>query len=119
MNNSVFSNPRLFVDDTCLILQDKSLCQLQKKKKNNHLNQIFKWMMTNKLTLNLCKSNIILIQPKNLNSKVKFSTIPFNFVLDIFMVNSSKCLGILLEYSLTFEPHIKILINKLSKPVGI
>ena len=44
-------------------------------------------MMADKLTLNLFKSNMILIQPKNLKNKVKSSTITSSFVLEISMVN--------------------------------
>ena len=74
-----------------------------------------KWMMANKLTLNLSKSNIILIQPKNLNNKVKFSFKTSNFVPEISTVNNSKYryLGVLLDNSLTLEPHNKVLTNTL------
>ena len=44
-------------------------------------------MMADKLTLNLSKSNMILIQPKNLKNKVKSSTIISSFVPEIYMVN--------------------------------
>ena len=39
--------------------------------------------MANKLTLNLSKLNMLLIQPKNLNNKVNFSTVISNFVPEI------------------------------------
>ena len=52
-------NPRLFADDTCLILQDKHLSALNTKI-NNELNAINEWIVANKLTLNLSKANIII-----------------------------------------------------------
>ena len=58
---------------------------------------------------------MILIKPKNLNNKVNSSTIISNFVPETCTVNSSKYLGVLLDNSLTFEPHIKMLTNKLAK----
>ena len=73
INNSI-SSTRLFADDACLILQDKSLCQFNKKI-ITEIESLNKWMMANKLTLNLSKSKMIIIQSKNLNNKVKFSTI--------------------------------------------
>ena len=54
-----------------------------------------------KLTLNLSKSNMILIQPKNLNNKVKSSAITSNFVPEISTINSLKYLGVLLDNSST------------------
>ena len=50
--------------------------------------------MANKFTFNLSKLNIILIQLKNLNNKVKFSAITSNFVPEISTVNSLKYLGV-------------------------
>ena len=75
--------------------------------------------MANKLTLNLSKSNMILIKPKNFNNKVKASNTTSNFVPKISTVNSSKYIGVLLYNYFTFEQRIKMLTNKLSKTVGI
>ena len=53
-------------------------------------------MVVNKLTLNLSQLNMILIQPKNLNNKVKSNvTITLNFVPKISTVISSKYLRVL------------------------
>ena len=76
-------------------------------------------MMANKLTQNLFKLNMILIQPKNLNNKVKPNIITYNFVTKISTVNSSKYLIILFDNSLMFKPQIKMLTNKLSKTFEI
>ena len=58
-NNSISFSPRLFADDTCLILQDKSLCQLSKKITTG-VESLNKWMMANKVTLNLSNINMYL-----------------------------------------------------------
>ena len=47
-------------------------------------------MMANKLSLNFSKSNMILIQTKNLYNKVKSSPVTLT-------VNTSKYLGVLLD----------------------
>ena len=57
---STSCNRRLFADDTCLIFQEKHLSALNTKI-NNELNAINKWIVANKLTLNLSKSNIITV----------------------------------------------------------
>ena len=76
--------------------------------------------MADKLTLNWSKLNMILIQPKNLKNKIKSSpTYTSNFVPKFSTINSLKYLGVLLDNSLKFEPHIKMLTSKLSKKVGI
>ena len=60
LHDLFFWFPRLFADDTCLILQDKHLSDL-KTKINNELNAINKWIIAYKLSLNLSKSNIIIV----------------------------------------------------------
>ena len=60
--------PRLFADDTCLIIKEKHLNNLHEKM-TGKISSLNKWMIANKLTLNSSKSNLILIQPKN-NSHV-------------------------------------------------
>ena len=67
----------------------------------------------------LSKSNMISIQQKNLNNKIKSSTIKSNFVSEISIVNSSTYLCVLLDNYLMFEPHSKMLTKKLSKAIGI
>ena len=49
--NSTNSAPRLHTDDTCLILQDDSISNLKHDIKE--INAVNKWMIANKLTLNM------------------------------------------------------------------
>ena len=64
INSSTSDCPKLFADDTCLILQDNTLNHLYNKVSSEILS-INKWLVANKLTLNLEKSNVIIINPKN------------------------------------------------------
>ena len=68
--NCTSSTPRLFADDTCLILQHKNLADLNVKI-NTEIKAIENYMNANKLTLNISKSNVIAI---NSNSKNNYLT---------------------------------------------
>ena len=107
--------PRLYADDTCLILQDESISNLIYKIKGE-INAVNKWMIANKLTLNTSKSNVIII---NSNKNGKSSKNCYNDVLPITIVKNAKYLGVTFDESLSFDCHIKNLIKKLSRSVGI
>ena len=64
INSSTSDCPKLFADDTCVILQDSTLNHLYNKV-SSEISSVDKWMVANKLTLNLEKSNVIIINPKN------------------------------------------------------
>ena len=77
-------------------------------------------MIAIKLTLNLSKSNLILIQPKSRGHRDNLSLISSPFDSNLSSVSMSKYLGFIFDYnSLSFEPHINNLARKLSKAVGI
>ena len=113
------TNPRLFVDDTCLVLNDKKLENLQTKIRTE-VTKISKWLIANKLKLNLSKSNVMIIDPIKLKY-LKNSCSDFTKLANIDMenVNLGKYLGITLDKDLSFKFHINNLITKLSRSVGI
>ena len=78
-------------------------------------------MIANKLTLNLSKSNLILIQTKSRGHRpnLPVSLILSPFVSNLPSVSMSKYLGLICDNSLSFEPHINNLARKLSKGLGI
>ena len=118
ISTSVFCTPRLFADDTCLIVDDKNINDLHKKI-TTEITSLNKWMIANKLTLNLSKSNLILIQPKSRGHRTNLSLMLSSFVSNLASVSMSKYLGLIFDNSLSFEPHINNLARKLSKAVGI
>ena len=75
-----------------------------------------KWMITNKLTLNISKSNAIII---NSNKNGKSSKNCYNEALRIMIVKNAEYLGFTFDKSLSFDCHIKNLIKRLSRSVGI
>ena len=109
----------MFADDTCLIVDDKNINDLHKKI-TTKITSLNKWMIANKLTLNLSKSNLILIQPKSRGGhRTNLSLISSPTVSNLPSVSMSKYLGFIFDNSLSFEPHINNLARKLSKAVGI
>ena len=61
--NSACSLPRLFADDTCLILNSNIIPCLETKM-NHDLQKVFQWCMANRISLNPTKSNYLIIPPK-------------------------------------------------------
>ena len=111
ISSSTNSAPRLYADiDTCLILQDDNISNLKYKIKGE-INAVNKWMIANKLTLNMSKSNVIII---NSNKNGKSSKNCYNEVLSIMIVKNAKYLGVTFDESLSFDCHIKNLIKRLS-----
>ena len=60
--NATDSLPRLFADDTCLILSHPSFAQLEKNI-NQDLANVSRWAKTNKLTINPTKSHLLVVSP--------------------------------------------------------
>ena len=107
--NCIASSPKLFADDTYLILADPSVQHL-KTKISEKLQSIINWVNANKLMLNFGKSNIIIVHPKsNVNQLPDF----YNSSDELQVPGNSN------DKNLSFLSHIKKLENKLSKSVGI
>ena len=77
--NSVKCTPRLFADDTCLLVEAPSITILENQLKDD-LNNICNWISANNLTLNSKKSQLLIIAPN-----LKFSN-----VVSIFKVQPVK-----------------------------
>ena len=108
--------PRLFADDTCLIISHENVVTLQDKM-NMEVKKLHNWCNANKLTINPSKSNAILISPKlytqitNVNITVDNSPITIS--------KNAKYLGVMIDSKLNFQNHSKIIKGKLSRGVGI
>ena len=120
INSVSQSAPRLYADDTCLILQHENISGLKKIVKEE-ICAVNNWMIANKLTLNMSKSNVILINAKNNKMCSLLTSEPLdNAVLPEFLITKcAKYLGVTLDNSLSFKLHIDKLTKKLSLSVGI
>ncbi len=109
-------NFHLFADDTSIFHADKDLNKLESTI-NKELTSVSDWLIANKLTLNLSKSNFLLIHPrqKTLRRKIELK---LNNEL-IREVEEVKYLGVLIDKHLNWKPQIQNLNTKISKGIGI
>jgi exonuclease III len=106
----------LFADDSNLILNGKSLQELE-----NQINQdipiLTAWLQTNRLSLNLKKTHVMIFGRKTEGRENSLDIFIEGTKIDI--VTQTKFLGIILENSLSWKPHLMYLSKKVSKTIGI
>ena len=114
--NAINSTPRLFADNTCLILRQSSLSALEKAC-SDELIQLKNWCNANKIQINPNKSCILHLPPKQNIPPLTFQ-IPYD---NSFIVDSICCkyIGILIDNKLNFKQHIQLVESKIAKSVGI
>ena len=110
----------LFADDTNILFKGPNMEQLVIDINDNMI-KIKNWFRLNKLSLNVGKTNYMLLGPKSDN--VKFSnnitsSISIDTVL-ITRVKSTKFLGVIIDEKLTWSKHIHYVTSKISKTNGI
>ena len=105
--NCTSSTSKLFADDTCPILQHNNLADLNVKI-STEIKAIEKYMIANKLTLNISKSNVIVINSNSKNNNLTTDVIASKLLL----VQNAKYLGVLFDNSLSFKNHIALLEKK-------
>ena len=77
------------------------------------------WCCANKLTVNLSKSNVLVISPKLIHDFTEQLTVCYNS-FQILSVKSAKYLGvIIIDNKINFYEHIKVLECKIARSVGI
>ena len=90
----------LFADDTSTYFSDKDLTLIEKTY-NEELKKVSRWLVANKLSLNVSKSNMILFKPNN--SKTNKC---INLQINNERVNekeNTKYLGIFLDQKLSWK----------------
>ena len=97
--NAITCKPRLFADDTCLILRNLSPSDLELNC-NTELQNLNKWCIANKLLINPQKLAAIIIPPK-FNTPVPLINMSYDNSL-ISCYNSHKYLGITVDDKLNF-----------------
>lgn len=105
----------LFADDTNIFIKGRDINELQNIL-NQELEHVANWIKSNKLTLNISKTNYMISHPTmtdtpNLN--IKFDNLVIN------QVNETKFLGITIDKSLKWKSHIDSLKSKLCKVSGV
>ena len=102
----------LFADDTSIYFDSDNLFNLQKIV-NRELKKVRKWLEANRLALNIDKTNYVIFHSPTNNVRIKLGSKP------ISRVNSIKYLGVLIDSTLSWKPHIVELSKKLARTSGI
>ena len=106
----------LFADDTSIFFSHNKLEELESIV-NNELAKVSDWLIANKLTLNVDKSNFIIISSAKKTSPHKVALTINNSPL--IEKDSIKYLGVLIDKNLTWKQQIKQVNIKISKGIGI
>ena len=105
----------LYADDTTVYLQGNNLLNL-KHTMNVELTKIYNWVICNKLTLNLNKTNYMITSP--LLTLPITTSININNI-ELTEVKQFKFLGVYIDNKLKWSQHIDIIKSKLSILTGI
>ena len=111
------STVNIYADDTTQDVSDKSLDVIEKKLQDDLLNSI-EWMQKNKLTINLKKTQCMLIgtSQKLLKCRKLCVNVGENFLEN---VNCAKLLGVYIDECLAWSHHTDVLCKKLSQKLGV
>ena len=106
----------LFSDDTNIYLQSDSPEQLEYDV-NNELKKLHSWLIVNRLSLNLDKTNFVIFHPYDKPMKHKI-TLKFNKKA-ISQKSAIKYLGVMVDSTLTWHAHVDLTSKKISRAIGL
>ena len=113
-----YATVRMYADDTNMTFTACSIPELQHDM-NMDLQFLQNWLIANRLTLNVLKTEFMLI-----GSRQRIATLTQELDLSINgislkRVNSSKCLGVEIDEFLTWDAHIASISRKVSSGIGV
>ena len=106
----------LFADDTNMYFEHKSLSKLEHII-NKELRKINDWLIINRLSLNIQKTNFVVFHPYNKPLKNKITLIFGRNAIKESL--SIKYLGLLIDSTLSWKSHCDKLSNRISRATGI
>ena len=122
MLQKMLKHLKKFADDTHMLSADRNL-KLHETTVNAELSNVYDWLIANKLSLNIKKSNFVIFRPrqKKLNYEVNLKVIDSqtNTYISLERKNYVKYLGVLIDETLSWKYHIIHLASKISKTIGI
>ena len=112
-----FSQPRMYADDTSLTFASVDLKHIDDCL-NYDLNRVYIWLSANKLTLNLTKTEFMLVASRQKLST--FSVIPSFSINDhpVKQVSSVKSLGVHIDQNMSWDCHIQNICKKIASTLG-
>lgn len=111
------SNARMFADDTNITTTSKSITKLIQFV-NSDLNNISEWLLANKLSLNVTKTEQMFIASDDSLNKISDSAIIYLGNKQLKRVRKSKSLGICIDERLSWTDHIDSVSKKVSSAIG-
>ena len=122
MLQKMLKHLKKFADDTHMLHADRNLKFLETTV-NAELSNVYDWLIANKLSLNIKKSNFVIFRPrqKKLNYEVNLKVIDYqtNTYISLERKNYVKYLGVLIDETLSWKYHIIHLASKISKTIGV
>jgi hypothetical protein len=114
------SNIRLFADDSNMFVIANDLKVLFSIA-NVTLRSIYQWLVCNKLTINLDKTNYMIFKPStSINSAISKLNLSVNINnISLARTSSIKYLGVWLDENLSWDIHVAELLKKLKCLIGI
>ena len=107
----------MYADDTSLLC---CLEDIQSPHKEHTLNQelqkVYKWLMANKLKLNIAKTKYMIFSKRNKNINPIYLNINNNVIEHVHQFNF---LGLHLNSKLTWNIHIEEIYKKISRTIGV
>ena len=107
----------MYADDTSQSVRDKSIDSLEMKMTED-LQCTIQWMRENKLSLNLSKTQCMLIGSAQKLAKCRELKISVDN-LSIETVQSAKLLGVYVDNCLSWKEHINYVSKKISRKIGV
>ena len=109
--------PRMYADDTHLTYASSNLENVQFCV-NEDLANVFDWLQANKFTLNMTKTEFMLIGSRQrLNTLTASPTIRMNST-QVSKVRATKSLGVIIDAKLDWHSHIKKLTKNIASGIG-
>ena len=111
------TKPRLFADDTNITAAGNSLNEVEDAV-NSDLERLRKWLITNKLSLNVAKTKFMLIGTKPILNKISDKQPIINIEdKQIEQVSESKILGVILDQHLSWKSNTDSICQKVSSGI--
>ena len=109
--------PRMYADDTHLTYADNNLENIQLCL-NEDLKNVFNWLQANKLTLNMTKTEYMLIGSRQRLSTLTASPEIAMNGTQVKQVEATKSLGVTIDNKLDWHSHIEKLTKKIASGIG-
>ena len=102
----------MYADDIHLTYADNDICSIEASLNQDFVSNINRWLIANKLTLNMAKTEFMLIGSRQkLNSLVVLPALEINGT-QLTRVNFTKSLGVLIDENLTWSNQINVISKK-------